>query len=73
MLSASTDMPEAIKEMLLEVDTTMSVKTISAACHASAVKFETQEGADEMMEWAQRLISAEIGGVNELIKGAKKK
>jgi hypothetical protein len=37
------------------------------------VKFETQEGADEMMEWAQRLISAEIGGVNELIKGAKKK
>jgi hypothetical protein len=73
MVSAATEMPEAIKGILLEADTAMSVKTISAACQASSVKFDSQSTADELMGWATRIIEAEVGGVETLVKGAKKK
>ena len=73
LASAATEMPEAIKGILLEADTAMSVKTISAACQASNIKFDSQGTADELMGWATRIIEAEAGGVETLVKGAKKK
>lgn len=73
LASAATEMPEAIKGILLEADTAMSVKTISAACQASSIKFDSQSTADELMGWATRIIEAEVGGVQTLVKGAKKK
>lgn len=72
MLKAATDMPDSVRDLLLEADTTMSVKTISASCKASKFDFNAQEPADELMGWAERMISAEIGGVKELLGDEKK-
>ena len=72
MVQQTTDMPDSVKELMLEADTAFAVKTISAACQASKFDFNAQEPADELMGWAERMIKAEVGGVKEMLKGAKK-
>lgn len=72
LLEASTGMPKHVQELLLEADTQMSVKIISAACQASKHKFDKQGTADELMEWASQMIKAEESGVKELFKDKKK-
>jgi hypothetical protein len=72
MVQQTTDMPDSVRELMLEADTAFSVKTISAACQASKFDFNAQEPADELMGWAERMIQAEVGGVKEMLKGAKK-
>jgi hypothetical protein len=72
MLQETSGMPESVRDMILEADTQMAVKTISAACEASKFEFTAQEPADELMGWAERMIKAEIGGVEQLLKDKKK-
>ena len=72
MLQETSGMPESVRDMILEADTQMAVKTISAACQASKFEFTAQEPADELMGWAERMIKAEIGGVEQLLKDKKK-
>ena len=72
LASAATDMPKSVKDLMLDADSQMCVKTISCACDASGNIFSSQEKADELMEWAQRIIEAEADGVGELVKGKHK-
>ena len=72
MVQQTTDMPDSVRDLMLEADTAFSVKTISAACQASKFDFNAQEPAEELMGWAERMIKAEVGGVKEMLKGAKK-
>lgn len=72
LASVATAIPKSVKDAMLDADSQMCVKTISCACTASGNTFSSQEKADELMGWAQRIIEAEADGVCELVKGKHK-
>jgi hypothetical protein len=72
MAQHNTNMPDSVRDLMLEADTAFSIKTISAACQASKFDFNAQDEAEELMGWAERMIKAEVGGVKELLKDKKK-
>lgn len=68
LLDSQTDMPKRVKKILEEMDTELCVRTISRACHASGIEFGDREKANELMEWAAKVVSQEVDGIKEVLK-----
>jgi hypothetical protein len=68
LLEKQTNMPKRVKRILEEMDTELSVRTISRACHASGLDFNNKDKANELMEWAAKVVSQEVDGIAEMLK-----
>ena len=73
MLSDMTEMPDHVRNGIEKIDNEISVRTISRACHASTVEFNTDKEAGDLMDWAGRVISCEEVGIESLMKSMLKK
>jgi len=67
-LEQRTDMPKRVRRILEEMDTEICVSTISRACHASGLDFDNEDKANELMEWAAKIVSQEVSGIKDLLK-----
>lgn len=68
LLEKQTNMPKRVKKILEEMDTELSIRTISRACHASGLDFNNKDKANELMEWAAKVVSQEVDGIAEMLK-----
>ena len=73
MLSDMTEMPDHVRNGIEKIDSEISVRTISRACHASTVEFKNDKEAEDLMDWAGRVISCEEVGIESLMKSMLKK
>jgi len=73
LLEKQTDMPKRVRRILEEMDTELSIRTISRACHASGLDFDNKDKANELMEWAAQIVSQEVDGIAEILKKEKGK
>jgi hypothetical protein len=68
LLEKQTSMPKRVKKILEEMDSEICVRTISRACHASGLDFDNEDKANELMEWAAKIVSQEVSGIKDLLK-----
>ena len=68
LLEKQANMPKRVKKILEEMDTELSIRTISRACHASGLDFSNKDKANELMEWAAKVVSQEVDGITEMLK-----
>lgn len=68
LLEKQANMPKRVKKILEEMDTELSIRTISRACHASGLDFNNKDKANELMEWAAKVVSQEVDGIAEMLK-----
>ena len=72
MLSDMVEMPESVRKAIEKIDGEISVRTIAKSCEASTLNFKNQKEADELMDWAGRVMSCEENGIETLMKMMKK-
>ena len=66
------EMPESVRKAIEKIDGEISVRTIAKSCEASTLNFKNQKEADELMDWAGRVMSCEENGIETLMKMMKK-
>lgn len=65
--------PEEAGKALMALDSSISAKIISLACDIGQLKVKDKEGAEEIMNWTERIMEAEQAGAKNLFGDLFKK
>jgi hypothetical protein len=65
--------PEDAGKALMALDSSISAKIISLACDIAQLKIKNKEGAEEIMNWTDRIMEAEQAGAKNLFGDLFKK